>query len=178
MPKDYLNYLPLAIVILIVLRRAGRPQKVRVERAWINPLLALVGVWSTMSTESFPSPAAILIFAVAILLGTAAGYFRALHMALSVDAESGQVMSKPTQLGTVLIVVFLLLRVGLNYLTTGKFGPAARFAQPHQHGVDIFRLADAALLFTTAMLLAQRGEIVRRAYLLRREHKRASAADA
>jgi|SRR5579871_552234 len=176
MPKDYLNYLPLVIVILIVVRRAGRARKVQVERGWITPILSLIGVWSVMSGEPIPGVAAGAILLVAITLGLGAGYFRALHTELSYDAETGHVMSKPTQLGTFLIVLFLLVRVGLDYLTTGKFGPGARFAQPRAHGVDLFRLADAALLFSTAMLFAQRIEVLRRAHGLIQQNKKPSPA--
>ena len=171
MPKDFANYIPLAIVVLIVLRRSGRARKVQVERGWITPALSLIGVVSEMARETLPGPAAIAILAIAALLGLAAGYLSALHTELSYDDSTGHVMSKPTQLGTVLIVVFLLLRVGLDYLMTGKVGPAARFAQPREHGVDLFRLADAALLFSAAMLIGQRLEILRRAHGLIRARK-------
>jgi hypothetical protein len=165
-----LDFLPIGIVLLIILRRSGRAQKVRVNgRAWVTPLLSIFAIWSQMSREPVPGLVAIAIIAAAAAAGAGAGYFRALHIELSRDPASGEVMSKPTQLGTILIVVALLVRSGLNYLTKGSLGPDfAHPAQLQKHGVDIFRLADAATIFATAMMLGQRAEILRRAHLLLR----------
>jgi hypothetical protein len=101
MPKDYFNYLPLVIALLIVLRRSGRARKVRVERAWITPTLAVLGVWTTLSREPLPGGAALALLVAAALIGIGAGYYRALHIELSLDPESGQVMSKATPFGTI-----------------------------------------------------------------------------
>jgi hypothetical protein len=162
-----LDYLPLGIVLLIILRRSGRAQKVRVDRVWVTPLLSALAIWSQMSREPTPGILAIAIIAAAALIGIGAGYFRALHIELSRDLATGEVMSKATQFGTLLIVFFLLVRSGLAYLTKGSFGPGlAQAGQVQRHGVDIFRLADAATIFATAMMLAQRLEILRRAHLL------------
>jgi hypothetical protein len=164
------TFLPLAIVLLIVLRRAGRAQKVRTNRMWVTPLLSLAGIVSTMGQEPMPGVAAIAIFALAAALGGAAGWFRAVHVELTRDAATGEISSKATQIGTILIVVFLLVRVGLDYLVNGKLGfaPPRLGAVAAKHGADLFRLADAALIFTTAMMLGQRIEILRRARLLMR----------
>jgi len=167
MGSGYSNFLPLAVVLLIVLRRARRAQKVRVERIWITPLLSLVAIASTMAQEPMPGVTAIAIFIVAAALGAAAGYFRALHIELSRDPVTGAISSKATPIGTVLIVIFLLVRVALDYLVNGKIAFGPRFgAVAIRHGADLFRLADAALLFTTAMMLGQRFEILRRARAL------------
>lgn len=165
-----LDYLPIGVVLLIILRRAGRSQKVNVERMWITPLLAGVAVWSSMSRESMPGVAAIAIFVAATLLGAGSGYFRALHIELTRDPATGEIMSKATQFGTILIVFFLLVRFGLKYLTTGSLGPNIPHpGQAAAHGVDIFRLADAGTIFAMAMMIGQRLEILRRAHLMLRE---------
>src|SRR5215472_14244774 len=104
MPKDLFNFLPLAIALLIVLRRSGRAKKVRVdERAWLIPILGVVGVWSTLAREPIPGA-----------VGLGAGYYRALHIELSLDPATGQVMSKATAFGTIQIAVFLVNRFGLD----------------------------------------------------------------
>src|SRR5215831_1733088 len=173
MPKDYFNYLPLAIALLIVLRRSGRARKVRVERAWITPILAVVGVWATLSREPPPGGVALAILVAAAAIGLGAGYYRALHIELSLDPQTGQVMSKATPFGTILIAVFLVLRFGLDYAVNGgwKPGPPRFVMPPPQHGIDVFRLADAALIFSTAMTIAQRLEVFRRAHLLLKTQK-------
>jgi len=170
MTRDLLRYLPFALIILLVFLRAGRSKKVRVERAWIIPLLSVFGVATTLSREPFPSVAALAIFVAAGAVGAVAGYFQALHTELSIAPEGGHVMSKPTQLGSILVVLLFAVRFGLDYLVKGSFqpGPPSFVPQapaPH-HGVDLFRLADAALIFATALMLGQRLEILRRAHLL------------
>ena len=172
MPRDLFNYLPLIIVLLIVLRRSGRSQKVRMPRLWITPFLSVIAVGSFLVREPPPSLYAWVIFVAAAALGAGAGYYRALHMELSVDSNSGEVMSKATPLGTILIVATLLIRFGLDYAVNGGWHPGPpRFVQAPPHGVDIFRLADALMILTTVMSLAQRLEILRRTHALLRSGK-------
>jgi len=168
MPNNLFNYLPLVIALLIVLRRSGRAKKVRVERAWLTPILAILGVWATLSREPLPGGVALAILVGAAAIGIGAGYYRALHIELSLDPETGQVMSKATPFGTILIAVFLVMRFGLDYAFNGGWqpGPPRFVMPPPQHGVDVLRLADAALIFSTAMTIAQRVEILRRAHTL------------
>ena len=167
MPKELFKYLPIAIVLLIVLRRSGRSQKVRMPRLWITPFLSVIAVGSFLVREPPPSLYAWAIFIAAAVLGAGAGYYRALHMELSVDPASGQVMSKATQIGTYLIVATVLIRFGLDYAVNGGWHPGPpRFIQAPPKGVDIFRLADALMILTTAMSLAQRLETLRRARAL------------
>jgi hypothetical protein len=167
MPKTFFDYLPLVIALLIVLRRSGRTQKVRMPRLWITPFLSAAAVGSFLAREPPPSLSALAIFIAAAALGAGAGYYRALHIELSVDSKSGEVMSKATPIGTVLIVATVLIRFGLDYAVNGGWRPGPpRFVQAPPHGVDIFRLADALMILTTVMSLAQRLEILRRAHAL------------
>jgi len=176
MPKDVFNFLPLVIILLIVLRRTGRTQKVRMPRLWITPFLSVIAVGSFLVREPPPSPYALGIFVAAALLGAAAGYYRALHIELSLDPSSGEVMSKATPIGTILIVATLFIRFGLDYAVNGGWRPGPpRFIQTPPHGVDIFRLADALMILTTAMSLAQRLEVLRRAHQMLGTQKTQSA---
>jgi hypothetical protein len=172
MPKDLFPFIPLAIVVLIVLRRAGRSQRVRTQRLWITPLLGVAAVVATLAREPVPGAVAVGILAFAAAIGIGAGYLRALHTQLAVDQETGSVSSKATPIGTILIVIFLLVRVGLDYAINGGWKPGPpRFINPSSHGVDLFRLADAAVVFATAMMLSQRIEIWRRAQMLLKERR-------
>src|SRR5215470_6580313 len=103
MPRDFFNYLPLLIALLIVMRRSGRSRKVRGERLWVTPLLSVFGVWATLASEPFPTGIALAILVAAGLIGIGAGYLRALQIELSVDPGTGQVMSKATAFGSILI---------------------------------------------------------------------------
>ena len=176
MPKDLYSYLPLALVLLIVLRRAGRSRTVRIQRMWITPVLSLAAVASVMMREPVPGLAASAILVLATAAGIGSGYFRALHTELSIDPETGGISSKATTIGTYLIVGFLALRIALDYAINGSFTPGPpRFVNPSIRGVDLFRLADAALLFSTSMTIAQRAEIWRRAQKLIKQHREGAA---
>ena len=169
MPKELYPYIPIAIVLLLVLRRAGRTQKVNVRRLWIAPILGVVAAGTSLAQEPVPGISALAIFAIAFVVGAAAGYYRAFHTQLSLDPQTRDVTSKSTPVGTILIVFFLFVRIALDYAFKGGIGPAhSHFLAPSKHGVDVFRLADAALIFTTAMMLGQRVEILRRTHLLLR----------
>ena len=162
------------IILFIAFRRSGRSRAVRLERIWLIPAFALLSVVSTLQREPPPGFVAVLMFAVGGIAGVAAGYFRALHMELSIDPESGKVSSKATPFGSVLIAAFMVLRIGLDYLLKGSFRPEPPFGAGHHVHVspdDLFRLADAALIFTTMMMIAQRYEIWRRGQALLMAHK-------
>ena len=178
--KDYTPLIIFALALLIILRRSGRSQRVRVNRAWLLPAFGLLSAWSTLSNEPFPSLVAILILVLASAAGVAAGWFRALHVELALDSETGNITSKATPIGTYLIVVFMALRLGLGYAFNGQPGAGLPHGPPMigapKHGVDLFRLADAALLFSTFMSAAQRLEIWRRAQPLLAQYRAARAA--
>lgn len=174
MPKDFTPLFIFAVALLVVLRRSGRAQRVNMGRAWVLPAIGLLSVWNTLSKESFPSAVAILILVAGSALGIAAGWFRALHVELTVNPETGEVMSKATPIGTYLIIGFMALRILLGYAFHGTPGGGYGHAPPSigaaKHGVDLFRLADAALLFSTFMSATQRLEIFRRARPILAQH--------
>jgi hypothetical protein len=171
MPKIFFDFLPLAIVALIVLRRSGRSRSVRTQRMWVTPILSTVAVGMTLAQEPVPGLAAMAVLSAGALAGLGAGYLRALHIELTIDKE-GAVLSRATPVGTLLIAGFLLVRFGLDYAINGGWWPGPpRFVNPPAHGVDLLRLADAALIFTTAMMVSQRAEIWRRAQTLLKVHR-------
>ncbi len=174
MPKNISGLLPLAIIALIAFRRAGRSQSVRTRRMWITPLLSIIAVAMTLAEESVPGLAATAILLVGAAAGIGAGYFRALHLELTIDSK-GNVSSKATPIGTYLVAGFFLLRVAIDYAVTGSWQPGPpRFVNPTARGVDLLRLADAALIFSTAMMVSQRVEIWRRAQRLVKDYRGAA----
>jgi len=167
MPTNFSNLLPLALIALIVLRRAGREKTVRVERLWVTPLLSLIAVAMTLGQEPVPGIAAIAIMTVGAVVGVGSGYLRALHLELNID-DKGKVTSKATPIGTYLVAGFFLLRFALNYAINGGWQPGPpRFVNPIQNGGGgVLRLADSALLFSTAMMVSKRAEMWKRARAL------------
>jgi hypothetical protein len=165
MPKNFSDFLPLALIAWIVLRRAGRSKKVRVERMWVTPVLSIAAVWLTLAEEPTPRLAAIALMAAAAIAGIASGYLSALHLELTME-EKGKIFSKATPLGTYLIAGFFLLRFTINNAINGGWSPGPPSWVNPKHAVDALRMADAALLFSTGMVVAQRGEVWRRAQAL------------
>jgi len=180
MSKEFAPLIIFAIVLLVILRRQGRSRRVRTRNAWIFPAFGLLSAASTLANEPFPSLVAIAVLVVASAAGIAAGWFRALHVELALDAETGNITSKATPIGTYLIVAFMALRLALGYLFNGTPGAGLPYGPPMigapKHGVDLLRLADAALLFSTFMSVAQRFEIWRRAQPLLAEYRATKAA--
>jgi uncharacterized membrane protein YgdD (TMEM256/DUF423 family) len=166
MPRNFFELLPLALIALIVLRRAGREKTVRVERLWVTPVLSLIAVAMTLGQEPVPGIAATAMMAVGAVVGVGSGYLRALHLELSID-DKGKVISKATPIGTYLVAGFFLLRFALNYAINGGWQPGPpRFINLTQNGGGVLRLADSALLFSTAMMISQRVEMWKRAQAL------------
>jgi len=174
MPTNFSNLVPLALIALIVLRRAGREKTVRVGRLWVTPVLSLIAVAMTLGQEPVPGITAIAIMTVGAVVGVGSGYLRALHLELNID-DKGKVISKATPVGTYLVAGFFLLRFGLNYAINGGWQPGPpRFVNPTQNGGGILRMADSALLFSTAMMISQRAEMWKRARALVKDRQSAT----
>jgi hypothetical protein len=155
------------LVAALVLRRAMRAQKprtVRTTRLWIFPgLLVFVTVMSLWH-EGFPGVLVGLVFLAAAAAGAAIGWFRVHTLEFSLDAESGQVSARATQLGALLIVGLIGLRYLADYAIK-TFGLSA--------GANVIHATDATLLFSTSMLVARSVHTWIRAQALIAAHKRA-----
>lgn len=151
--------LPL-VVFAIVIRRALRERKVKTDRLWRFPaIFAAIAVY-TMAHEPMPGAVAIAGFVVCAALGAGLGLLRARHQAFTLDPATGEIFSKATPIGTLLVGGFFVLRFGLEFTTHAHDIP---------HALGLQRSTDAGLIFALALLLGQAWEIGRRAKLLRAE---------
>ena len=101
------------LVAALVLRRAMRAQKprtVRTTRLWIFPGLLLFVTVMSLWHESFPGFVVPLVFIAAAGAGGAIGWFRVHTLEFSLDAESGKVSARATQLGALSIVGLIAIR--------------------------------------------------------------------
>jgi len=159
-------FIPPLLIAALVLRRAMRAQKprtVRMTRLWIFPgLLAFVTLMSLWH-EGFPGLLVALVFLVAAAGGGALGWFRVHTLEFSLDAESGQVSARATQLGALLIIGLIGLRYLADYAIK-TFGLNA--------GANVVHATDATLLFSTSMLVARSIHTWIRAHALIAAHKR------
>lgn len=139
---------PLIIGALLVRRamRMQKPQTVRTTRLWIFPALLLLVTLMSLWHEGLPDILVSLVFIVAAAAGGAIGWFRVHTLEFSLDAESGKVSARATQLGALLIVGLIAIRYLGDYAIK-TFGLSA--------GLKFLHATDATLLFSTAMLLAR-----------------------
>ncbi len=76
--RELAPYIAPLLVLLIVLRRAGRAKRLRTANMWIIPALAVLATGSTLAREPFPAVVALGLFVLAALAGAGVGYFRSL----------------------------------------------------------------------------------------------------
>lgn len=155
-------YLIVAGALVFMLVRANRAQTVRPGRMWIVPAFGLFSLVVNLARAPAPNALAIVIFAVALMAGGVAGWLRALHTELSIDPTTGQITSKPSLVGTLLIIGFVVLRMVLDTLS----GQPPGMTPEAGRATDVLRLADAGLVFSLAMIVVRRLVIWRRAVAL------------
>ena len=141
------------LVFLLILRRSLRERKVRTTRMWLYPVILGAAALYTMAHEPIPGPAAIASFIGAAIAGAGLSYLRARHQQFTLDAATGEISSKATPLGTILIGAFFVVRFGLEFFAHARDVP---------HALGLQRATDAGLIFSFALLVAQRWEILRR----------------
>lgn len=149
------------LVLVLILRRSLRERKVKTDRMWLYPAILGVLVLYTMAHEPLPGLGAIAGFIGVAILGAGLGYLRARHQQFSLDPASGDIMSKATPIGTILIAGFFVLRFGLEAFSHARDLP---------HALGLQRATDAGLIFAFALMMAQRWEIWKRAKAMRAAH--------
>ena len=156
---------PLVVAALVLRRatRAQKPQTVRMTRLWIFPSLLLLVTVMSLWHERYPGLVASLVFVAAGAAGGVIGWFRVHTLEFSLDAESGKVSARATQLGALLIVGLIGLRYLADYAVK-QFGLNA--------GGNLVRATDATLIFSTAMLMARSVHTWIRAQALIAAHRR------
>ena len=159
------------LIAAIVWRRAMRAQKpktVRTTRLWIFPGLLLFVTIMSLWHEGFPGFLVSLVFIAALAAGSAIGWFRVHTLEFSLDAESGKVSARATQLGSLLIVGLIAVRYLGDYAIK-TFGLSA--------GVKFLHATDATLIFSTSMLVARSVHTWIRARALIDAHRRGILPD-
>lgn len=153
--KELAPYIPLLLVAALVLRRAGKPQKVNPGRMWIRPLILLLLVGTALIAGPFPGLLIEALFALAAGAGVGVGYLRAHHQKLSIDAKTGRISSQTSTIGTVLVLGLFALRFGLRtvFPETSQHHHAATTATYATNGLLIFTVA---MLVTNSILIWNR----------------------
>jgi membrane protein CcdC involved in cytochrome C biogenesis len=138
------------VVIALVMRRAVRGRKVRVERLWIAPSIALIGAGVLLYFQPPTDTLSQAVYAGVIVVGGALGWYRGAFTRLSVDAETHEVTSKASAAGVALILGAFVIRSGVR---------AFMGEQSSALHVSAALVTDAFVLFAVAMVIVQRVEI-------------------
>jgi len=142
-------YLVPLLVGAILLRRATRsqkPRRVRFWRLWIFPGLLLLVTAMSVAHAPAMGLGVLAAFVAAGLAGSAIGWFRVHTLEFTLDAESGKVSARATQLGALLIVALIGLRYAAD-VALKKLGITG--------GADLVHATDAMLVFSTSMFVAR-----------------------
>jgi hypothetical protein len=148
MTHSILPYVIPLLLVVLILRRSGRPRGVNPKRMWISPLIFSTLALSALVAEPFPGFLALLAFLAAAVLGAGLGYLRALHQNLTIDPKTGKISSQATTLGSFLILALFVVRFGLKLAFPG--------VASHGHtGADVTLGTSILLVFTVAMMVTQ-----------------------
>ena len=162
MSKDLLPYLPLAIVLIMVWRRTGKPRIVKPSRLWIFPaiflLLALFYAWGAYRTGPRLSMYDDLIILAGATAGIALGFARAHTVKLDRHPDTGHIQSTLTLWGVGFILVWVVGRSLLRQF--GFAGASVPFG-----------------VFTDAMFALAGASVCSRAFVLSRRCRELLASD-
>jgi len=154
--KQFAPYVVPLLVLALILRRAGRERTVKLGRLWVYPAILTLAAIATLASANVPSLLGLLGFAAALALGGGVGFLRSYHMQLSVNQETGNVTSKATPLGTILIAALFALRIGLKLMfpemNAADYGPSAPSAHAIHPNAAVLFWTDASLLFAVGMI--------------------------
>jgi hypothetical protein len=181
-------YIVPAVVVIIMARRLmnNKPRKVKTSRMFILPLVVAVATAATLYSSPLPGAQWLFVYAGALIAGGIVGFLSAHHQEFSLDYDTGEIMSKATPVGTILVAALFAARFGLKFLLpqiNGSPYDAKSYAPdsplpriPHHATGAILGWADAGIIFSAAMLIARAATTYLRAAPLIAEHKAHVAA--
>jgi hypothetical protein len=163
-------YIVPALVVLFLARRliTNKPQKVRVNLLFLRPLIIAFAVVALLSVSPLPHLFWLIGFVIALALGAGVGFFTTHHQEFSIDYDTGEITSRATPIGSILIVALFAVRFGLRFVMGGggtSFGP------PVHPSADVVGWTDAGLMFSTGFVFARAATTWLRARPLIAEHK-------
>jgi hypothetical protein len=175
MPKEFVQYLPILVIVALIgfrLFRATQARKINPGRLWIGPLIMLAGMVALFGLlpAHLTNPFAIPIFAGAALVGAGIGYLRGKHQEFSIDPVTGDVMSKASPIGTIIFLAVFVARFGLR---SWMGNPMPGAGQPISPSVLLY--SDATLFFAFGVVAATAWEVWRRTRPLVLAHRATQA---
>jgi hypothetical protein len=158
---DYIQYLPILIIVpvlLLRLRRSMKVQALKLSRLWIRPaiLISMAVLVLAVPVPGRPglSLADVLWLALAAAVGAVAGWFWGRTTQLHLHPENGTLMQKGSMAGMIVLIVLLAARVGLR---------AGLKLEAGAWHIDVLLLTDLSIVFSAALFAVRGLEIYLRA---------------
>jgi hypothetical protein len=156
--QQLLPYLAPLLVIALVGRRLIRnaPRKVKPWRVFIGPLIVIAAVIATFAMTPLPGPLWIAGFVVALAAGGAIGFLTTHHQEFALDPETGEITSRATPIGLLLVGGFFIVRFGLKFVMSGgnPYGP--QNYQPDLHPtMTAIAWTDVGIMFALGLVIAR-----------------------
>jgi hypothetical protein len=161
--KTFLPYLPVLIAAALMIRRSRQTRKVNPRRMWIRPVFLILLLAGAISGAPMPGLIAIVAFVAAAAAGGFLGNFMASHQHLTIDPETGQLSSRASTIGTLLVLGLFAIRFGAKLVFP-------ELADPGHHASQMTAAANGLLVFTVAVLISQTVSIWQRTRPLIAEH--------
>jgi len=104
-----------ALVVLLRLRRAGRRRRLRLETLWIGPAI-LVAILALTFVGGRPSPLALGLSSLALLIGGLIGWQRGRMIRIELDPETHELNQQASPAAILLLLALIALRFGARAL--------------------------------------------------------------
>ncbi|MGH6988074.1 MAG: hypothetical protein ACRED9_14705 [Caulobacteraceae bacterium] len=141
----------LIVILAVLLVRNAKPRRLRIDRLWLRPLIYVLLVGSTFAAAPpSPTPASIVLMALAAVAGAALGWQRGRIMKIEAHPETHELTMRASVWGMVFILALVALRLGLKSIAAGAGSLA---------GLSASIITDALIVFAAAMMIARTVEI-------------------
>jgi hypothetical protein len=155
----------LAVVTVLLILRNRRPRRLRLDRLWVRPVLAVILIGGSLFRSPPPFTAAsVIIMLLALAVGAALGWQRGRLTQIEVDPVTHTVTAKVSAVGVILVLGLIMAKFLLRSTVLAP-GPSGFLSTA--------TLTDALLLLSVATMGVQQIEISIR---VRRLHSAAVAA--
>jgi Protein of unknown function (DUF1453) len=172
-PNPLVYLLPVLIILPILyfrLRRAMKPQPLKLSQLWIRPAIyVVIAGLVVLVPQPGSQPLALqdaLWFVLAALLGAVAGWQMGRVTAIHVDPEKDTLMATGGQAAMVIIVILILVRMAVR---TGLQIEASAWH------INVAMITDASIVFAGCLFAARGLEMFLRAQRVMREHEAAKS---
>ena len=153
--KDLAPFIAPALALFFILRRGLKPRRIKPGGLWTFPVILTLLALLSLSRSGMPALLALGAYTIALAGGFALGWFTAQHVELTLDPETGTIMSKPTPFGSALTAAVFLARFAVEYVVNGTpGGPPGGHVAPQQ-AASLVWLANAGLLFVAARMIGR-----------------------